>query len=157
MACTPPGRGPDLLLTPYTHVHTVDLLTQGVPHVECVCLLVCCLCVLPQGLSNLLWSCATLGHKDPAFLAAATHECSARIERMSSQNLSNVLWACATLGHADSRLLGNWAEAVMHKLDVFEPQVRPIVEHLQAVGLNGGVAVLAIAHAALLTTRWQPP
>lgn len=45
------------------------------------------------------------------------------MERMSSQNLSNVLWACATLGHADSRLLGNWAEAVMHKLDMFEPQV----------------------------------
>lgn len=71
----------------------------------------------------MLWACATLGHKDPAFLAAATHECSTRVERMSSQNLSNVLWACATLGHADSRLLGSWAEAVMHKLDMFEPQV----------------------------------
>lgn len=84
----------------------------------------CCLPALPaQGLSNMLWACATLGHKDPAFLAAATHECSTRVERMSSQNLSNVLWACATLGHADSRLLGCWAEAVMHKLDMFEPQV----------------------------------
>jgi hypothetical protein len=70
-----------------------------------------------------LWACATLGHKDTAFLTAATDECSSRMERMSSQNLSNVLWACATLGHADSRLLGNWAEAVMHKLDMFEPQV----------------------------------
>jgi hypothetical protein len=89
--------------------------------------LTCCAATLYavslQGLSNLLWACATLGHKDPAFLAAATSECSVRMERMSSQNLSNVLWACATLGHADSRLLGNWAEAVMHKLDMFEPQV----------------------------------
>jgi hypothetical protein len=85
--------------------------------------LVCFLRILPQGLSNLLWACATLGHKDPSFLAAATHECGTRIERMSSQNLSNVLWACATLGHADGRLLSSWAEAVMHKLDMFEPQV----------------------------------
>lgn len=45
------------------------------------------------------------------------------MERMSSQNLSNVLWACATLGYADTHLLVNWAEAVMHKLDMFEPQV----------------------------------
>lgn len=80
----------------------------------------------------MLWACATLGHKDPAFLAAATHECSTRVERMSSQNLSNVLWACATLGHADSRLLGSWAEAVMHKLDMFEPQVG-------GVGFTAGV------------------
>jgi hypothetical protein len=42
---------------------------------------------------------------------------------MSSQNLSNALWACAALGHADSRMLGTWAEAVLHKLDMFEPQV----------------------------------
>jgi hypothetical protein len=93
------------------------------PCIMLTCPRYCCLPVVPQGLSNLLWACATLGHKDPTFLAAATHECGTRVERMSSQNLSNVLWACATLGHADGRLLSSWAEAVMHKLDMFESQV----------------------------------
>jgi hypothetical protein len=76
-----------------------------------------------QGLSNMLWACATLGHHDPAFVAAAARECGVRAERMSAQNLGNVLWACATLGHGDARLLGLWADAAMHKLDMFEPQV----------------------------------
>jgi hypothetical protein len=57
-------------------------------------------------------------------VAAFLQECTSRIERMSSQNLSNALWACAALGHADSRMMGTWAEAVLHKLDMFEPQVR---------------------------------
>jgi hypothetical protein len=79
--------------------------------------------------------CLTLCMRVSYFLLLL-QECTSRIERMSSQNLSNALWACAALGHADSRMLGTWAEAVLHKLDMFEPQVCYVWPRLTAVRLQ---------------------
>eukprot|EP00198_Chlamydomonas_reinhardtii_P011281 XP_001700618.1 predicted protein of CLR family [Chlamydomonas reinhardtii] len=53
-----------------------------------------------QELSNVLWACAKLGHRDPDLLQPLADAAAAAVASMTGQGLSNCLWALATLGCA---------------------------------------------------------
>ena len=77
----------------------------------------------PQNLSNILWGCATLGHRDPRMLSAWAAQTLEKLPSFEPQGLSNTAWAFARLGFHSPQLFQALAAAALHKIDGFTAQV----------------------------------
>ncbi len=77
----------------------------------------------PQGLSNVLWSFATIGHQDPSFVDTVLLEAERKLPEFNEQDLANTIWALATLDHPNAEAFVNklLVEAE-HKLPGFNSQ-----------------------------------
>ena len=51
-----------------------------------------------QGIANMLWGFAVMGHTDKVLLAAVEEKVVSRLAHFEAQHLSNMLWSFAKLG-----------------------------------------------------------
>ena len=104
----------------------------------------------PQGLSNLVWAYATLGHSAPQLLDAVAQAAMGSMGSFNPQDLSNLVWAYATLGHSAPQLLDAVAQAAMGSMGSFKPQgLSNLVWAYATLGHRAPQLLDAVAQAAM--------
>lgn len=68
-----------------------------------------------QGLSNIVWACAVLRHRDPEFLAAIERRTMALLTEMRTQSIANIAWSCSVLEYTPVRLCAALSKEVVSR------------------------------------------
>ncbi|EFJ51245.1 hypothetical protein VOLCADRAFT_87862 [Volvox carteri f. nagariensis] len=78
---------------------------------------------LPQGISNVAWALASVGHPDMQFLDQVVAQCGNQLAAFDVQALANLVWAMASLGYYKPQFVGAVVnECLGRGLDRLSPQ-----------------------------------
>ncbi|KAG1675396.1 hypothetical protein FOA52_012315 [Chlamydomonas sp. UWO 241] len=113
----------------------------------------------PQGLANMTWALATLGHVNAVFMGVLVQVARPQLRNFTPQNLTNTLWALATLGHVDAVFVHELVQAATPQLCNFTPHhLANMAWALATLDEQNAACVGAlIEHAAASTVDFTMP
>ena len=75
---------------------------------------------VPQALSNMIWACATLRHRNEKFIVSVSESAAPRLDTFQSQTLANTLWAYSVLGVYPADLFNDAADEIVERITLKE-------------------------------------